>query len=83
MKFRAAQIIYRAVSEGLIVGMQEARQMEVNSTDAAGVVDAITGAIMQKLHEVLVFDETSEQFLPLHHMAEQLTQKEVVPTNEN
>lgn len=70
MKFRADPIVYRAVCEGLIQGLQEANRAADVTPNA--VVATAAAAVMAKLHEVLVFDEDQENLLNLQHIAEEM-----------
>ena len=58
MKFRATPLVYRAVCEGLINGFQDSKS--AGDVPAEKVVEITADAIMQKLAEVLVFDEEED-----------------------
>lgn len=74
MKFRATPIIYRAVCEGLVAGMQQAR----SAGEALGgeqLIELTANAVMHKLNEVLIFDEEAENLLNLQQIAEGMVAK--------
>lgn len=74
MKFRATPIIYRAVCEGIVAGMQQARQAG-EGLGGEQLIQLTADAVMQKLHEVLVFDEEAENLLHLQQIAEGMVVK--------
>jgi len=80
MKFRASTVIYRAVCEGLVAGMQEARAAGDAATGEQ-VIKLTAEAVMQKLGEVLIFDEEVENLINLQHIAEGMVSRtEASPT---
>ena len=84
MKFRAGPIIYRAVCEGIINGLQAAREAAAAGNGAPEqIVETVATPVMQKLHEVLVFDEAEEQLLNLQRIAEGMTEKATTETTAN
>lgn len=80
MKFRAAPIVYRAVCEGLVVGMQQAKSAGDAAT-AEQVIEIAAEAVMRKLNEVLIFDQEEENLLTLQRIAEDIAVKQqpVIP----
>lgn len=80
MKFRAAPIVHRAVYEGLVQGMQQAKG--AGDTATPDQILAITSnAVMQKLSEVLIFDQDEENLLTLQRIAEDIAVKQTPPSN--
>lgn len=74
MKFRATPIIYRAVCEGLVAGMQQARTIG-EGIGGEQLIQVTAGAIMLELDKVLVFDEDAENLLNLQQIAEGMIAK--------
>ncbi len=70
MKFRAAPVIYRAVCEGLVKGMQQAKATE--SATAEQVIEITASAVMDRLNEVLIFDQEEENLHTLQRIAESM-----------
>ena len=78
MKFRATPIIYRAVCEGLVAGMQQARAAG-DGVSAEQVIEITAAGVMHKLQEVLIFDEEAENLLNLQQIAEGMVAKSEAP----
>ena len=77
MKFRSAPIIYRAVCEGLVQGLQASKRAETSasSPSAEQVVEITAGQIMQKLNDVMIFDEEEEKMMTLQRIAEGMVEQ--------
>jgi hypothetical protein len=80
MKFRAAPIVHRAIYEGLVQGMQQAKAAG-ESVTAEQVIEITAGAVMTRLSEVLIFDQEEENLITLQRIAEEIaTRSPCMPT---
>lgn len=74
MKFRAAPLVHRAVCEGIVNGMQQAKAAGEAIT-AEQVIEITAGAVMTRLSEILIFDQDEENLLTLQRIAEDIATK--------
>jgi len=78
MKFRAAPLTYRAVCDGLYVGMQAAQKLGPAASPEQ-VLATTASAIMTKLHEIIIFDQEEENLLTLQSMATEMANQKTDP----
>ncbi|RTL07607.1 hypothetical protein EKK58_00100 [Candidatus Dependentiae bacterium] len=74
MKFRAAPLVHRAVYEGIVVGMQQAKAAGEGVT-AEQVIEITAAAVMTRLQDILIFDQEEENLLTLQRIAEDIAAK--------
>ena len=79
MKFRPAPLVYRAVCEGLVQGLKDAKGYGDAATPEQ-IVEVTAASIMQKLHDILIFDEEAENLLNLQRIAEGMAEQHAVTT---
>jgi 3-hydroxyacyl-CoA dehydrogenase len=79
MKFRAAPIVYRAVCEGLVQGMQHSKAAG-DGTTGEQVIEITAASVMAKLNEVLIFDQEEENLNNLQRIAEEIAGKSTTTT---